>query len=203
MKDPNLIVLDCDDVMVDYNKHWATMYKRYFNQELNVANHKAYYASEYWGVDWTGRKAEEKEFYDHFTVHGWRDMDALEGAIEATHILKDYGYKIIVVTRMPASGEAARTANLKDLGFKFDAVIGTGHTNDHNPKKPYIEVLKPKYFVDDLIANFTGIETNNQTEFVWLDVGRHHPENEELKKTHDIAHIHNNLLEFVTTKIKK
>lgn len=203
MKEVKIIALDCDDVMVDYNKAWGNMYRKYFNQELSIANAKAYHAADYWGVDWTGRKEESESFFNYFTHNGWRHMDALDGAVEATHILHDYGYKIFVVTRMPKSGEPARTANLHDCGFKFDAVIGTGHTHIHNPKKDYIEALKPKYFVDDLIANFTGIDTNKHTKLVWLNIGRDHPENEELRKTHDIDHEHHTLLDFVNTRIKK
>jgi phosphoglycolate phosphatase-like HAD superfamily hydrolase len=203
MKEPKIIALDCDHVLLDYNKAWAALYKNYFKKELFPTNHKAYYASHYWGVDWIGREHEEQEFYDHFTHHGWRDMKAMEGAIEATHLLHDAGYKIFVVTRMPPSGEVARSANLYDLGFKFDAVIGTGDSLEHNPKKPYIEALKPNYFVDDMISNFTGIDTNRHTKLVWLDIGLEHAENDTLRQTHEIDHIHNNLLDFVTTNIKK
>ena len=203
MKQPKIIALDCDHVLLDYNKAWAELYKKFFNQELFPTNEKAYYACDYWGVNWNGREKDEQTFYDHFTHNGWRDMVAMEGAIEASHILKEEGYKIFVVTRMPPSGEAARSANLSDLGFKFDAVIGTGDSHKHNPKKPYIEALKPNYFVDDMIANFKGIDTNNSTKFVWLDIGLEHPENDELKKTHEIHHIHSNLLDFVNINIRK
>lgn len=203
MKQPKMIVLDCDHVLLDYNKAWAELYKKYFKRELFATNPKAYYACEYWGVDWKDKQHEEQEFYDHFTHNGWRDMEALEGAIEATQILHDVGYKIFVVTRMPKCGEEARTANLKDLGFKFDSVIGTGDSFYDNPKKPYIEALQPDYFVDDMIMNFKGIDTNKKTKFVWLDIGLEHPENTSLRETHQIDHIHQNLLEFVHTNIKK
>ncbi len=203
MKHPKIIALDCDHVLLDYNKAWAALYKKFFNKQLYATKEKAYYASEYWGVDWKGREEEEKAFYDYFTHNGWRDMEAMEGAIEATRILKEEEYKIFVVTRMPQSGEPARSANLHDLGFKFDAVIGTGDSYKHNPKKPYIEALKPDYFVDDMIINFTGIDTNNCTKFVWLDIGLEHAENDELKNIHEIHHIHSNLLDFVNINIRK
>lgn len=202
-KEPKFIALDCDDVLLNYNHAWGDMYAKYFNlPKFNEpVNPKAYYAAEYWGIEWDDFKPELQEFNKHFHIYGWRDMQALDGAIEATHILRDNGYKIFVVTRMPASGEKQRSDNLHELGFAFDAVIGTGHTTTHNPKKPFIEALNPEYFVDDLITNFVGIESD--TKFVWLDVGRIHEENEQLKDVHDIHHTHSNLFDFVTTVIQK
>ena len=62
MKNPKLIALDCDHVMLDYTKHWGTLYQKLFNQNLTVANPKAFYAKDYWGVDWSDRKQEEERF---------------------------------------------------------------------------------------------------------------------------------------------
>lgn len=200
---PKIIALDCDHVLLDYNKTWGNLYSNFFKKPITIANPDAYYAQEYWGVDWTDRDEELLAFNHHFTLNGWSDMDALDGAIEATHILQDNGYKIFVVTRMPESGEKARSNNLNKLGFKFDSVIGTGNPKFGNPKAPYIEALHPDYFVDDMIVNFVGIDKNLRTKFVWLDIGKEHYENTELKKSQNIHHTHVDLYEFVTQVIQQ
>ncbi len=200
MKQPKLIALDCDDVLLDYNKAWGKIYSDFFNlNAIQPTNTRAYHADKYWGIDWINRKEEEKKFLQHFHNHGWKNMEALDGAIEGTKLLRKNGYKIFIISRMPESVEKDRTENLKKLGFEFDSVIGTGHSKDknHNPKKSYIEALRPDYFVDDLVANFHGI--NATTKFVWLDLNKQHQENDDLRKKIKIHHIHKNLLSFVTT----
>lgn len=199
MKQPKIIALDCDDVLLDYNKAWGKIYADFFNiEDIQPINSKAYFAHDYWGVNWSNRKEEHDAFNQYFHDNGWKNMEALDGAIEATEMLRDANYKIFIVTRMPEACEKDRTMNLNNLGFAFDAVIGTGHGMDHsqNPKKPYIEALRPDYFVDDLVANFNGIKTT--TKFVWLDLEKEHEENNLLRNKIKIHHVHKNLLDFVT-----
>lgn len=200
MKQPKLIALDCDEVLLDYNEAWAEIYSKFFKTDnLKPKNTKAYYSADYWGVDWNNRKDDQVAFLKYFHDNGWKDMNPLEGSIEATHMLKEAGYKIFVITRMPEVCEKDRIENLQNLGFAFDAVIGAGIATDknHNPKQQYIEALRPDYFVDDLMANFKHIKTS--TKFVWLDHKKEHPENDELLKKIKLHSTHDNLLNFVKT----
>ncbi len=198
MEEVKMIALDCDDVLTDYNSRWGELYAEFFEVDNFIPkNKKAHYATDYWGVNWINREKERNAFEHFFHEKGWSSMKALDGAVEATKILKEMDYSIFVVTRMPKSGQDFRTQNLKELGFSFDAVIGTGHSHNelHNPKKEYIEALEPQYFVDDLMDNFHGI--NSRTKFVWLDLERDPTPNHHLFKDIPLHDTHPNLLSFV------
>lgn len=193
-----IIALDCDDVLTEYNKRWGELYAEFFQLEsLPVVKPNAHYNTHRFGITWENREKERVAFDHYFNEKGWATMYALEGAAEATHMLKDMGYKIFVVTRMPKHAENHRTDNLNSLGITFDAVIGAGHAKHklHNPKKEYINALEPEYFVDDLMDNFHEISEN--VKLVWLDLQRDPTDNYHLFKDIKLHDKHPNLLNFV------
>ena len=162
---PKIIVLDCDGVLIDYMKHFAQIYNKIFNKNLEVLNPRAYYPENHYILKWENEK--QKEFFFHqFNVHGWRDMQALPGSIQATKNLKQLGYKIIVLTSIPKEAEDKRHENLLALGMPIDATIACGYHKNVNQKKTYIEAINPEYFVDDLMANFKGIDSNCKHIFI-------------------------------------
>ncbi len=193
-----IIALDCDDVLTDYNKRWGELYAEFFELELlPIVNPNAHYNTDRFGITWNNREKEKIAFESYFNQNGWSSMEALDGAAEATHMLKDMGYKIFVVTRMPKHAENDRTENLNNLGIQFDAVIGAGHAKHrlHNPKKEYINALEPEYFVDDLMDNFHEISEN--VKLVWLDLQREPTPNSHLFEHIKVHEKHPNLLNFV------
>lgn len=201
MKKPKIIALDCDGVLLNYNQAYGKIYSETFNQPLQVAKPNAYHAHNYWGIEWDKQLEKKSIFQSAFNEHGWKNMPALEGSIEATHLLRSKGYKIFVVTSMPEFAEKHRHENLTNLGFAVDATIATGSKKDKkNPKKPYIDALMPEFFVDDLIENFHNIDS--PTKFVWIDW-----KCEDNDQSHHrlnnlrIHHEHENLLDFVKSVI--
>lgn len=160
-----IIVLDCDGVLIDYITHFGQIYNKVFNKKLDILNHKAYYPENHYSLSWDDDKQKE-HFFKQFDAHAWRDMQALPGAIEATQKLKKLGYKIIVLTSIPNEFEELRHQNLLELNIPVDATIACGYIKGVNNKKPYIEAINPEYFVDDLITNFKGIDSDARHIFI-------------------------------------
>lgn len=147
MKKP-IIAIDGDGVLVNYNRAFGMVWKEHFKEDLTVVNPTAYHAHTYWGVEspeWG------TPFWDVFAQIGWRNMPAMDKALEACHALVEAGYQLVCVTAIPADKHEDRLHNLKDLGFPIDEVIATGSKfgSTENPKKAAIEQLNPAFFVDD------------------------------------------------------
>lgn len=143
-----IIALDADGVLLHYNKAYGTIWQEHFAETLSVMDANAYHATTYWGVNDPERP---HEFWNLFQRKGWRNMEAMDGAIEACHKLHAAGYRLVCVSSMPADKQQDRFDNLRDLGLPIDQVIATGSTFGFrgNPKKAAIEALQPLYFVDD------------------------------------------------------
>lgn len=196
MKKDKLIVLDCDGVMLDYNSIFQYVWEDFFQEKLEVKIFDSWFATNRYGVQIP--KEREQEFYKHFDQKAWSLMNELPQAIEATHKLKEAGYKILVVTSINQSAQELRHKRLLELKFAVDATIATGlKVGKHNPKKVYIDALQPEYFVDDYIDNFHHLETNSN--LVLIEQGFHDSPN----KNHGIQlhSEHPSLWNFVETHI--
>lgn len=196
IKKEKIIVLDCDGVLLDYNEAFGRVWQEYYNKELPVFDGSLYHAENYYNLKWS-HIDERKKFFNHFNTCGWSIMKDFPQSIEATHLLREAGYKILVVTSMSLSGQAMRHENLTRLGFAIDATIATGSKiNNTNPKKTYIENLNPDFFVDDLLSNFE--EINNQTNFVLIDNRASDSPNLITDRSSILLHsTHSNLWNFV------
>lgn len=199
MEEQKIIVLDCDGVLVDYKKTYGTVWNQFFNDNITVKNPNSYFVENYYGV--TLDESRQKDFFDYFNKYGWSLMTPLDQAVEATHSLREAGYKILVVTSISKIAQELRHQNLLDLGFAVDATIATGlHCNNINPKKTYIETLNPEYFVDDFIHNFHDI--HNKTHMVLVDFDADDSPNRNIQEAIKLHSTHNSLWEFVNTHIK-
>lgn len=179
MKKDKLIVLDCDGVMLDYNEIFAYVWEDFFQEKLENKIIDSWHATNRYGV--TIPKEKEQEFYKYFDQKAWSLMNELPQAIEATHKMKEAGYKILVVTSINKSAQELRHNRLLELNFAVDATIATGlKVGIDNPKKIYIDALQPEYFVDDYIDNFHNLESNSH--LVLIDNGFHDSPN----KNHNI-----------------
>jgi phosphoglycolate phosphatase-like HAD superfamily hydrolase len=200
MKKEKLIVLDCDGVLLNYNQTFGKIYEQYFNEPLTVTNSNAYHAENYYGKKIPDNK--RKSFFEFFDKHGWANMEPLPKSVEATHLLKEAGYKILVVTSIPKNSQDIRHNNLINAGFAVDATIAVGHKlSKQNPKKMYLDVLNPEYFIDDLIDNFHQVE--HDVNLVLIDSNA--PDSPNFKFEHPILlhSTHPSLWDFVHTHIKK
>lgn len=196
------IALDCDGVLLSYIECYKRLYEELFNTKIFIVNPQSYSADTHLGIDWTGRKDDQVKFYDYFAQHGWNSMQPLDGAVQATHMLKDAGYEIFVVTSIPEDKALARAYNLESHNFAFDDVIACGShstSNGKNIKKVHLDKINPQFFVDDLISNFDGVSKNMDCVLIdWYCENNHswHPESEiQIHSRHEF------LLDFVKDHI--
>ena len=162
-----IFLIDCDGVMLDYNEAFKIFYEKIYGVKLTLVNPKAYHATEMWGVG-----EMKKEEYSYFKTESnklgmWENMPALPGALEFVQKLsKDF--RVWCLTSMPTEFEKQRHNNLKNLGFPIERVIATSRVGRENPKKKYIEEIKAKYFMDDLLQNFEEVNAK-ETELIFLN----------------------------------
>lgn len=159
------IVLDCDGVILDYNETWGKILSMFLNKEIKPKN-IAYHAYKVFDYQLTPREAEK--FHTLFHEHGWIQMQALEGALEAISILQEKQFEIHLVTSIPQEAHSYRKTNLENLGVLFSSLHTVGFHRNINPKKEIINQIKPVFFVDDLLQNFEGIE--NSTSCVLIHI---------------------------------
>lgn len=163
-----LFLIDCDGVMLDYNQAFKEHYEKIYNKTLTLKKPKSYLAAEMWGV---GNMS--KEDYHHFkhesaNIGMWENMPALPDALEFVKELSKY-FTVWCLTSMPTQYEQARLKNLQNLGFPIEKVIATSRVGEENPKKKFVEKLKPMYFLDDLLQNFVDIKSKSKSQLIFLD----------------------------------
>jgi hypothetical protein len=192
------IVLDCDGVLLDYSEAYKRVYEQHFSETLSIINPLAFHSEEYYGISFTDER--RLDFEAAFNRLGWCSMQALPGAIEATHLLKKAGYSIHIVTSIPMEARLSREQNLRNLGFMIDEVITTGQKiGSANPKRDFIHDIHPDFFVDDMMANFQDIDC--ATHFVLIENRLVCAENQKLKESISIFSQHTQLLDFVHSHI--
>lgn len=161
-----LIALDCDGVLLDFNLGYAAAWARAFGAAPAERDPLAYWPMDRWAVE---RLPPERRplLRAAFDTHFWTTMPPIEGALEACHRLHDAGNELVCVTALDSEFEAARLANLRQLGFPIDRVIATGHSEgERSPKADAIEALAPVAFVDDYIVYMRGLPAHVHTALV-------------------------------------
>lgn len=168
-KDSNMInkkiVLDCDGVILDYNHTWGNVLSMFLKQEVKPKN-LAYHAHNVFDYHMSDNEIEK--FHQLFHEHGWIQMQALEGALEAISIFSKKNFTIDIVTSIPQEAHLHRKSNLENLGIIFSSLHTVGFNHTINPKKDIVNQLKPLFFVDDLLQNFEGIEKS--TACILIDI---------------------------------
>lgn len=176
------IALDCDGVILDYNYTWGKILSQFLNKQI-LPKKVAYFA--YNVFDYELSPEETKKFHDIFHEHGWSQMQALQGALEAIKILQKKKFEIHIVTSIPQEAHLYRKQNLQNLGVNFSSLHTVGFHHDINPKKDIINNMNPVYFVDDLLQNFEGIHST--TSCVLIDIPGEDNPNHFYSNKHNIA----------------
>ncbi len=153
-----VIALDADGVLLDYNLAYASAWQRAFGKYPAEKDASAYWALDRWDVARLQADA-LNQLRSAFDTSFWSSIPALPGAVEACHYLVDAGYELVCVTALSHKYGAARQSNLTALGFPIRQV----HTADEklaqvNPKAELINALKPVAFADDYLPFLEGIE---------------------------------------------
>jgi phosphoglycolate phosphatase-like HAD superfamily hydrolase len=189
----DLVVLDADGVILDYHEGYALAWERAFGHRPEVRNPDGYHPRDYWDVPALTGEALRHLWTVGFDEELWRSMPALPGAREACRQLRDAGHRLVCVTALGPEFEAARTANLRELGLEFEAVHAVGHQGAGNPKQAAVDRLRPAAFVDDYLPYLQGI--GDRTWRGLIDARSHASPNRDpsLEAPHSR---HSNLQEF-------
>ncbi len=160
------IALDADGVLVDFHLGYAGAWQRAFGAAPQERDPLAYWPIDRWHVE---RLAGERldRFRDHFDLHFWSTLPAIDGAIAACHRLHDAGFELVCVSALEAQHEAARLRNLRELGFPIERVIATGNAaGTRSPKADAVQMLAPVAFVDDYLPYLRGVGAAVHTALV-------------------------------------
>lgn len=197
MRNSKLICLDSDSVITNYLEAARSAWLEAYGELLPLVDPDAYYAYNAFGI----APEQVEDFYQKlYAVFGhkhWRQMPLLPGAVEACHILLNKGYDLACVTAMPKVHADARALCFKDQGIPINIVYAEERTPgavDENPKLDRITLLEPAFFVDDLLSNFEGI--NSDVHCAWIDGGYSDKPNEALVGNGLHSSTYRTLLEF-------
>jgi phosphoglycolate phosphatase-like HAD superfamily hydrolase len=188
-----VIALDADGVLLDYNLAYASAWQRAFGKYPAEKDASAYWALDRWDV---ARLQEDalNQLRSAFDTSFWSSLPALPGAIEACNYLVAAGYALVCVTALSHKHGAARQSNLKALGFPIEQV----YTADEgfaqgNPKAELINALKPVAFADDYLPFLAGIDSPIHSALIHRRATKTPNVGESLEA---VASQHADLLEF-------
>jgi phosphoglycolate phosphatase-like HAD superfamily hydrolase len=165
MNKNKLLALDGDGVIFDYRKAFPVVWKAAFGDEIEMVAPNSYHAHTAYGISWESDEQKNK-FFEHFETHAWATMPLMDGADEACKLLKDAGYKLIIVSSMNPTFSQARADNCKLFDLPIDDVIAVKRVEKENPKLAELHRLKPAALVDDLIDNFEGLDPVIHAAFI-------------------------------------
>lgn len=152
-----LIALDADGVLLDYNKAYASAWARAFGRQPELRDLNAYWALDRWHVERLTGDAQGR-FRACFDDEFWRTIPPIDGAVEACRDLVEMGYSLVCVTALGPAFAEARAENLRVHGFPIDRVIATSNqAGARSPKAEAIDRLNPVAFVDDYLPYYRGV----------------------------------------------
>lgn len=166
-----LIALDGDGVLLDYNRAYAAAWQRAFGHYPTERDSQAYWAMDRWNVE---RLCDERleQLRACFDETFWSTVPAMDGALEACEKLSAAGYELICVSALRPVHEQARLRNLQDLGFPIQRVIATSNTGgEQSPKAHALAQLQPVAFVDDYLPYFRGVSSSIHAALVLREPG--------------------------------
>lgn len=188
------VAIDGDGVLFDYNLAAALLYERMYKEKLKRVNPGAYNFHIEYDIANTKHPEFHKMTYPMFDkMKVWGKMPGLEGALEATKMMKDKGYTLVCLTSMPPTYQSLRLQNAIDLGFPISECVAVDRraakrAGVDNPKKQWIMENKPVAFIDDLLKNFVDMEDVTETQLVWLDNKHIASDNPNLSHDKNMVH---------------
>lgn len=154
----NVIALDADGVLLDYNSAYADAWAKAFGKRPALRDAAAYWPMDRWDVERLRGDCLSK-FRAAFDEQFWSTIPAIAGAIEASRRLVDAGYRLVCISAMQDAFAAARQRNLEALGFPIAEVITTSANADRiSPKAAALAKLQAVAFVDDYLPYHRGIK---------------------------------------------
>lgn len=172
-----IILLDCDQCVLDYNKRVGDIFKELFGYEPLVKNPKAYKAVNIY--DFSTLTQKENDFFKQYASgpNMWDRMNPMPGAKEMVDQLS-HDHDVIIFTGMNPDFKSIREKNLRDLGMNIKDVVAVANSRSFNAKEKYAREVNAKFFIDDLLQYFVGLQ-DISTELVLLDHGYNDGANNE------------------------
>ncbi len=185
----NIVMVDCDGVLLDFNKGFAESYKKVFDKELSVIRKNAFTAVRMYGLEEQGNYRYFTGLFSEKGLNFWRDLPAYDNAVKVINELVEKGYDVRCLTSMPPEFKEDRLHNLQKLGFKIDIIYPVSRDMANkkgirNPKLAILEEHQPLAFIDDLISNF--LDCNHVSTNLYLldnDYAKGDNPNEEIKES--------------------
>lgn len=183
-----LIALDADGVLLDYNLAYAAAWERAFGRRPALRDPNAYWPLDRWHVErLAGAKLDQFRACLDWTF--WSTVPALPGAREACERLVVAGYRLVCVSAIRAEFAEARRRNLEALGFPLEDFVATGNAGgDVSPKAAVLQELQPVAFVDDYLPYHRGVDPLIHKALILREPNgspNHGPELNYLDSTHD------------------
>lgn len=175
------IIVDCDQVLTDFNLKTALVYHSLFGKMPEILDRNAFKAKNVY--DFSNLSNEEISlFIEKTNDHDfWSNMTPKEDAIWFINKLSE-DFNVIVLTSMNKDFEEGRTENLKQLGMNVHKVYAVNSGKDKfNPKEQIAREVNAKFFIDDLIKNFEGLADLN-TKLIHLN--HRYSDNPDQKYSH-------------------
>lgn len=155
-----IIALDADGVLLDYNLAYASAWERAFGVYPKEKDPDAYWAMDRWEVERLSGDRLER-LLERFDASFWENVPAMAGALDACNALHAAGFDLVCVTALPDHFASARQSNLRQLGFPIDTVISTDNVyTGRSPKADALHALKPVAFVDDFLPYMVGVQAD-------------------------------------------
>lgn len=182
----NLIAIDGDGVIFNWNDAYARLWERCFGEKLQVVDEKAYFAIDRFKVPVLQgedklkfRAARDEEF--------WTTMDIIPGAIKACNTLIERGFQLVMVTAADHATREFRQRNLRDKGVPIDTVYTVSDEPcEGSPKALVLNELRPLIFVDDYLPYFKGVD--DSIHKVLIDRNKECPNNPNVGSGRDSIH---------------
>lgn len=164
-----IILIDCDQCLLDFNQRVADIYFEIFGRYPKVKAPNAFKAANVF--DFSDLTEKEMAYFQEKCKgeNMWSKMKPMPGAVDFVNTLSP-NFDFIVFTSMQAEYEQIRFDNLKDVGFNVKKVIAVSGSKLFNPKEAYARETKAVYFIDDLAKNFKGLH-DIPTKLILLDHG--------------------------------
>lgn len=191
-----IIVLDCDGVLLNYNRAYPAAWEAAFGEKLVLKNPGMHHAFNEYDCPFKD-DAQKAKFYEHFTGDLWATMPPLEDALAACNELVELGYELVCVTTMPSQFHEFRLKNLTLHNLPISRTFSLGRDKSrpaYNAKKELLLELKPVAFVDDYVANFFDLEDCGIHKALIYRNQSDSPNNDHL---HLADSVHSNLQGFV------
>ena len=153
--------IDCDGVLLDYQKGYIKNWEKHFGYTPELVNPNGFMFHERYNIPKLVGD-ELAEFQATFDEDFWGNLDPIPFALEGCKILHEAGFKLFCNTAIDPKFKNARANNLLKHGFVFEDVLPTPPAPSYNrrvddsPKIDACKNINAVVHIDDYGPFFRG-----------------------------------------------